>query len=258
MSDFRILLSLAGKADSLCGESNWSAWKHDLPMVLEADGASWGIVDGTTPPPPATDADACNLYNLQNKQARTDAYAALKAKFESTSWAHRVALHTAIHCVVDDPSKRIDVYIESLKDLRHQLKDMGTEVGDDYFKDILLTNLDHSFAHVCTSLLSQPSGGGEAKLTTVIDTLLSSSLSVNFDPETSVSEVLGDQPHVKLEPTEGALYMHPSVYRNGHTSGVPTGPVLHCSWGFGRGMHIPGGGLQTFAPWGLFGHFSAY
>ncbi|THU92532.1 hypothetical protein K435DRAFT_800416 [Dendrothele bispora CBS 962.96] len=39
------------------------------------------------------------------------------------------------------------------------------------------------------------------------NTLLSSSMSVNFDPETSVSEVLGDQPHVKLEPTEGALYM---------------------------------------------------
>ncbi|THU95891.1 hypothetical protein K435DRAFT_828992 [Dendrothele bispora CBS 962.96] len=185
MSDFRILLSLAGKADPLRGESNWSAWKRDLPMVLDAEGPSWDIIE-----------DARSLYNLRNKQARTlhpiildkatgkDAYAALKAKFESTSWARRVALCTALHC-------RIDVYIESLKDLRRQLKDMGTE-------DILLTNLDHSFAH--------PSGGGEAKLATMIDTLLSSSPSVNFDPETSVSEVLGDQPHVKLEPTEGALY----------------------------------------------------
>ncbi|THV01360.1 hypothetical protein K435DRAFT_853921 [Dendrothele bispora CBS 962.96] len=179
MSDFRILLSLAGKADSLCGESNWSAWKRDLPMVLEADGASWDIIEGTTPLPPVTDADARSLYNLRNKQARTviwsminqelhpiildkatgkDTYAALKAKFESTSLARRVALRTALHRVVHDPSKRIDVYIESLKDLRRQLKDMGTEVGDDYFKDILLTNLDHSFAHVHTSLLSQPSG----------------------------------------------------------------------------------------------------
>ncbi|THU94083.1 hypothetical protein K435DRAFT_840000 [Dendrothele bispora CBS 962.96] len=266
MSDFRILLSLAGKADPLRGESNWSAWKRDLPMVLDADGPSWDIVEGTTPLPPVTDADARSLYNLRNKQARTviwsminrelhpiildkatgkDAYAALKAKFESTSWARRVALRTALHRVVHDPSKRIDVYIESLKDLRRQLKDMGTKVGDDYFKDILLTNLDHSFAHVRTSLLSQPSGGGEAKLATVIDTLLSSSPSVNFDPETSVSEVLGDQPHVKLEPTEGALYMRSrSGGKAGNGKGVsrPVGAGGSGGGGNAKGVSSSGSG----------------
>ncbi|THU94391.1 hypothetical protein K435DRAFT_798948 [Dendrothele bispora CBS 962.96] len=98
-------------------------------MVLEADGASWNIIDGSTPSP-AADADAHSLYILGNKQAWT------------VIW---IMINQELHPIVQDK------------------------------------------ATVEAGLLSQPSGGDE-----------------NFDPD---SEVLGDQPHVKLEPTEGVLYM---------------------------------------------------
>ncbi|KZP19321.1 hypothetical protein FIBSPDRAFT_694216, partial [Athelia psychrophila] len=124
----------------------------------------------------------------------TGAYTKLKTKFEASNFSRRVALRKAFYGAEHDPSLPVEVFVQSVLKARAQLVLVGVEIDDVAAKDVILMNLDSSYATVKTSLLTQPS---EPTLET-IRTILSSSS--NFvDPEISPTIT------IKSEPGETAL-----------------------------------------------------
>ncbi|EEB88756.1 hypothetical protein MPER_13232 [Moniliophthora perniciosa FA553] len=241
----------------LAGESNFSAWKDDVETAFMVDGGTaWGIISGTTTrPDAAADAAKYDQYNrgiitmlwltmqqsivdeVRNNGHKTasECFTFLKTKYEKSSWARRVALRTALHKVEHDPKSSISLYIESLSKLRRQLKDIGEDVGDAYFKDILLTNLHPTYHSIRTSLLT--TAAGEPSLSTVTAVLIEASPAVNFDSEASAGDILVNS-QIKSEPVEVILA---ACERAGRGKRKPQGGSGRCAvGGGGAGGNVKG------------------
>ncbi|EEB89953.1 hypothetical protein MPER_11901, partial [Moniliophthora perniciosa FA553] len=241
----------------LAGESNFSAWKDDVETAFMVDGGTaWGIISGTTTrPDAAADATKYDQYNrgiftmlwLTMQQSIVDevrsnghktaseCFTFLKVKYEKSSWACRVALRTALHKVEHDPKSSISLYIESLSKLRRQLKDIGEDVGDAYFKDILLTNLHPTYHSIRTSLLT--TAAGEPSLSTVTAVLIEASPAVNFDSEASAGDILVNS-QIKSESVEVILAARE---RAGRGKRKPQGGSGRCAVsGGGAGGNVKG------------------
>nr|GAT49568.1 predicted protein [Mycena chlorophos] len=210
------LLTLAGSVDELTGQANFHTWKDEILVVFNADGESADIVNGTTPiPADATEAAAWTkkdkaamtiMWARMSKEVRAEAkgvtsgsvlYAKLKTKYEKSTWSRRVTLRTAFHNVRHDTTKPIEDYVTAVTSLRDQLEALGEKVSDNYFKDVLLANLNPLYVAVRNSLLAQPTG--ESDLATV-KSVISGALYINDD-------------NIKTEPEDTAL-----AIRNGNGS----------------------------------------
>ncbi|KAL0570011.1 hypothetical protein V5O48_011949 [Marasmius crinis-equi] len=145
-----------------------------------ADGETWDIVTGVTNP--GTDTAEQKSHRKKDTVAFTvirfllspsirsiidglstssgsTAFATLKAKYKDTTWSRRITLQKALHSVTHDPSKPIDVYISAMKTARQQLTDIGVDVDDTYYKDLLLSNLHKDYIQVHTTLLTSATSG---------------------------------------------------------------------------------------------------
>ncbi|KAL0563712.1 hypothetical protein V5O48_018351 [Marasmius crinis-equi] len=215
MADLRVFSPLMMQVPKLEGETNWHPWKKDMQMVFNADGETWDIVTGVTNP--GTDTAELRSHRKKDTVAfsvirsllspsirsivdelstssGSTAFATLKAKYEGTTWSRRITLRKVLHSVTHDPSKPIDVYISAMKTACQQLTDIGVDVDDTYYKDLLLSNLHKDYIQVRTTLLA--SATGEPTLQTVTSTLSSSGPIIRFDP---------DAPVIKQEPMDTAL-----------------------------------------------------
>ncbi|KAJ7099147.1 Alpha/Beta hydrolase protein, partial [Mycena epipterygia] len=203
------LLSLAQTVDPLTSD-NWHTFKDEILIVFNADGESADIVNGTTKRP--TEAAPAAAYDKKDKAAMTviwarmskevrplskgitsgsKLYAALKAKYEASTWSRRVTLRTAFHQVSHDTSKPVEDYVQKVSDLRDQLIALGETVSDNYFKDVLLANLDPLYVGIRNTLLSQPKG--ESDLDDVKSVI------------SGATYIVPDSGFVKVEPEESAL-----------------------------------------------------
>jgi hypothetical protein len=85
-----------------------------------------------------------------------------KKKYEAFTWSRRVTLRDAFHRVKHDISKPVEQYVQEVSDLKDQLTALGEEISNNYFKDVLLANLDPLYIGLRNTLLGQP--GGESEL----------------------------------------------------------------------------------------------
>lgn len=239
--------SLLENVTKLNGE-NWISWISQIKKILIAIDAD-EVITGDEKEP--NDADGKKDWKRRNKKAGlvmwsciepqwqylvedeptgTGAYTKLKTKFEASNFSRRVALRKAFYGAEHDPSLPVEVFVQSVLKARAQLVLVGVEIDDVAAKDVILMNLDSSYATVKTSLLTQPS---EPTLET-IRTILSSSS--NFvDPEISPTIT------IKSEPGETALAARfnkrheSSKQRNSHSShGSSATPHRESSGGEGK------------------------
>jgi hypothetical protein len=112
-------------------DKNWHKWKNQVMMVFRSDGNA-KLVQGTEkhpPPKKATDVLAWDkhddttltiiwactsgefLYLIEEETSGSACFAKLKAKFETTTFAHCVELRKVFYGTEHDPSKPIEIYI---------------------------------------------------------------------------------------------------------------------------------------------------
>ena len=203
------LLSLTATVNVLT-DDNWHTFKEEILIMFNADGESADIVNGTTKRP--ADTTLAAAWDKKDKAAMTiiwsriskdtrsltkdiksgsELYAALKAKFEASTWSCCVALRTAFHTVKHDTSQPVEKYVKKVMELRDQLEALGEKVSENYYKDVLLANLDPLYVAVRNSLLSQPTGESDLK---TIKNVISSATYIT--PTDSI---------VKTEPEDTAL-----------------------------------------------------
>lgn len=207
---FSLLTLATQKVEELTGADNWHTFKDEILLVFNADGESAKIVDGTTKKP--TEAVAAADWEKKDRAAMTiiwarmhkdlnplvkgvtsgsALYAKLKAKYEASTWSRRVTLRTAFHTVTHDTSLPVEKYVEKVTELRDQLVALGEEVSENYFKDVLLANLDPLYLPIRNTLLSQPAGESDLA---AVKSVISGATYIKPDTE-----------NVKLEPEESAL-----------------------------------------------------
>lgn len=135
-----------------------------------------------------------NWHRWQNQmlmvfRMRSACFAKLKAKFEASNFTRRVELWKAFSGAVHDPSKPIEVYIQSIINAKNQMVAIGQAVTEVQVKDTIIMNLHPSYDTIKVSLLTQPT---EPNLATIRSILGNSSPII-------------DSPAIKLEPMDTAL-----------------------------------------------------
>lgn len=182
----------------LLTDSNWHTFSNQLLTVL-ASNDSDDIITGTVAAP--SDPTELALYNRKNKLAKTyiwsrmskewryliddkrtgsEAYSALKAKFQTSTFSRRVALRKAFSGCIHNPDEHIDIFLNAVTNAKAQLEAIGITIDDTAVKDVILGNLDDSFKDIRTSLLTQPT---EPSLDTVRSVLSTSNPLVNVKSE---------------------------------------------------------------------------
>jgi len=193
------------------------------------------IVAGTEKEPSANKADELKDWKRKNKLAVTYmwshiepewqhlvlgetsgsvAFAKLKKQFEASNFSRCIALRKAFYGAVHDTSQPIEIYIQSVVDVKSQLEAIGVKVDDDALKDVILMNLDDTFSGVRTSLLTQPT---EPSFDTIRSVLGSSTHIVHAD--------------IPIKPEDHAMATNLGEVVGGRTEGVPAmGIVLEIGW----------------------------
>lgn len=224
------ILNLSSQVLALEAQENWNAWKSAIifPLSLNTD-LKEIIIDGRAVLTEATAAaahraiDAKGLAiiwsmvsstvqeDLNGATSGSGAYKLLKEKYERSSFKQRVTLRAAFHGCVQKSTESGEKFVKWAKSLCDQLKVIGEDVSDTYFKDLLLSNLHESFFMTCETLLSRSTT--EPTLEEVIITITGADPSFNpLDPP------------VKSEPKDASFLVHCSAKGKGrmpasHSSG---------------------------------------
>ncbi|CDO74298.1 hypothetical protein BN946_scf184839.g3 [Trametes cinnabarina] len=110
------------------------------------------------------------------------AWAALCAVYEKNSRANQIALKREFYTTRHNPNALIREYTNHVTALANRLKAIGVTLKDEDIVDVLIFNLDPSWASIASSLSALP---GDLKLTDVIGALVDEE--ARRAPETAIS-----------------------------------------------------------------------
>ena len=96
------------------------------------------------------------LYLVEEETLGSACYAKLKARFETTTFAHHIELRKTFYNAKHNSLKPIKIYIQKVINAKAQLTAMGHTVDDIEVKDVILMNLHSTYDTVKLSLLTQP------------------------------------------------------------------------------------------------------
>ncbi|CDO75143.1 hypothetical protein BN946_scf184639.g5 [Trametes cinnabarina] len=166
---------------------NYQDWKFAVQMVMRRAGC-YGIATGTEERPTTRnkqerwDLQAENALTIIGLSIQPDQYeyirdaktgpatwAALRAVYEKNSRANRIALKREFYTTRHDPNAPIREYTNRVTALANRLKAIGVTLKDEDIVDVLIFNLDPSWASIASSLSALP---GDLKLTDVIGALV--------------------------------------------------------------------------------------
>lgn len=162
----------------LDGPSTWSNWDFALGIALRHLGAYETTVGLKTKPDPGAGAtkadiaawekeakdgltaigltvDVSQYVHIRDCEDGPKAYAALKAVYAKKSRAARTVLKKALYSYEHDITLPIQSYISGIVNLASQLKAIGVTMDDDDVIDVLIFQLDASWASVAEVLLAR-------------------------------------------------------------------------------------------------------
>ncbi|CDO74294.1 hypothetical protein BN946_scf184802.g2 [Trametes cinnabarina] len=166
---------------------NYQDWKFAVQMVMRHTGC-YGVATGTEErlttreKQERWDLQAENAFTIIGLSIKPDQYeyiwdaktgpaawAALRAIYEKNSRANRIALKREFYITRHDLNAPIHEYTNRIMALANRLKAIGVTLKDKDIVDVLIFNLDPSWASIASSLSALP---GDLKLADVISTLV--------------------------------------------------------------------------------------
>jgi len=193
------ITALASEIPKLCA-TNWAEFKDAMELFFISSGADY-LIDATastTIPKECSRLDKQLIFHVwarvddelkylvkNSKTSTLLIWTTLLSHFQKSTMPRRIAARQQLYSVLHDPSKSIDVFINSVTTAAKVLADLGYMVEETEIKDIILMKLDDSYATVRTSIMTAKE---EPDLDTI--TALLSSASSSFPiPTPQVSPV---------------------------------------------------------------------
>lgn len=185
------------------GEHNYHSWIDAFHVVFGGIGADY-LTGDTLPATVPTDGlalldkrlvlqiwsriDPSLQYLVTSSDDKTSALEVMRSirgKFQRSSMARRIKARHDFHHVHHDPSQPIDIYIQSVAQAVKVLKELKCSVDDTEQLDVLLMNLDDSYATVRTSILSQKEEPSLEDAKAILTGASISAVAVKIEPDIS-------------------------------------------------------------------------